>query len=64
MTKAKNIAITKKELQEPMFVTWGRIRTAVYQLPTGTSIEKLQALVEKFNKDLANSKIEEGYFNG
>lgn len=51
--------LTKKESQESMMVTWGRIHTAAYQ----KNSKRLQALVEKFNKDIQVAKIDEGYFS-
>jgi len=51
--------LTKKQSREPMMMTWGRIQSVVGIGGHG----RLYALLEKFNRDLANAKIEEGYFN-
>jgi len=52
--------------KEPMFVTWGRI----YALSGLSEIgkpkfnkRKLQKLIKKFDSDLENVKIEEGYYS-
>ena len=55
--------LTPKQSNEPMFVTWGRIRGITMNGPIlRPEYDRFQALIEKFNRDLANAKIEEGYF--
>jgi len=58
----KTLKLTKKELREPMMMTWGRIHVAIYQLSNETSVKRLKALIEKFNKDLKKAKLEENFF--
>lgn len=50
---------------EPMFITWGRIYALCGLSKLGTpkvNKKKLQKLIEKFDQDLMNAKIEEDYF--
>jgi transcription elongation factor Elf1 len=55
----KKIAkLTIKELHEPLFTTWGRIRSRAKHLKN----KRLIALIEKLDKDLRNAKVEESYF--
>ena len=49
--------LTKSEMKETMFVTFGRIVTSARM----TGDERLIALVEKFNKDMSKAKIEPDY---
>jgi len=52
--------LTKSELKESMFVTWGRIRMIAGNSPLGScefNKERLMLLVEKFNIDLMNAQI-------
>jgi len=46
--------LSKKELKEPLFTTWGRIRTLIgYSSVTNTLKNKrLKVLMDKFQKDL------------
>jgi len=48
--------LTEIELHEPMFVTWGRIRTKLgYSSYVNTlKDERLKALIDKFQNDLDN----------
>ena len=48
--------MTIKEMREPMFVTWGRIKVLAKNLG------RLSELVEKFDRDMLKAKIEENYF--
>jgi len=53
------------EKKEPMFKTWGRIRAMVGISPHGKAklnLKRLEELVEKFNMNLSQSKVLEGYF--
>ena len=55
------------EKKEPMFITWGRIRAMVGISPYGKAKlnpKRLEELVEKFNVNLSQSKVLEGYFKG
>lgn len=58
--------LTKSEQNEPMMMTFGRIRIIVRGLSisrsTDVDIKRLQELTEKFNKDLTRAKIEENHF--
>jgi hypothetical protein len=50
----KKAILTKNELKEPIFTTWGRIRTLIgYSSVVNTlKDERLRALIDKFQKDL------------
>ena len=55
--------LTKSELNESMFVTWGRILTDCRGLGMGSKdLKRLELLAEKFNKDMAQARIEEKFF--
>ena len=52
--------LTKSELKEHMYVTWGRIRMIAGNSPHGKvefDKERLMLLVEKFNIDMANAQV-------
>lgn len=63
-----SLKILKQEYMnknEPMFITWGRIYALCGLSKLGTpkfNKKKLQKLIEKFDQDLMNAKIEEDYF--
>ena len=44
--------LTKKELKEPMFITWGRLRTAIKE---NKDLERASLLIDKFQQDLDKS---------
>ena len=49
--------LNKAERTEPLYMTFGRIKTRAFQLRD----ERLNALVEKLDKDLSNAKVIENY---
>ena len=49
--------LTIKEMKEPMFVTWGRIRGL-----SAINKDRLNELIMKFDQDLLKAKVEENYF--
>jgi hypothetical protein len=51
--------LTQKELKEEMMVTFGRLRTSIHLKGN----QRLIDLIEKFDKDLKNSKVQENYFD-
>jgi len=51
--------LNKTEQTEPMYMTWGRIRTLAHELRN----DRLISLVEKMNKDLRYAKVQEDYFD-
>lgn len=51
--------LLKVEEREPMYKTWGRIRTRVNEY---NNDRRLKALVEKFNHDMAMAKVEEKHW--
>ena len=56
--------LTKLEKRESMFSTWGRIRAIAGKTQYGKAplnLKRLEELVEKFNKDLYEAKVEEKY---
>ena len=57
MTNKKGI--TKQEAREPLFKTWGRIRTRVNEY---TNDKRLKELIEKLNNDLKCARVEENQF--
>lgn len=52
--------LTKKELKEPLMITWGRIVTRAKN--HGSDV-RLQNLIGKLNQDFKRAKIEENYFD-
>ncbi len=56
MNKGK---LLKSETTEPMYQTWGRIRSRINQFSTD---KRLKALVEKFNHDMAMALVEENHW--
>jgi hypothetical protein len=48
------VILSKKELKEPLFTTWGRIRTLIGYSSTVNTLqdERLRALIDKMQKDL------------
>jgi hypothetical protein len=56
--------LTKSELKESMFKTWGRIRAIAGRTNYGKAplnLKRLEDLVEKFNTDLYDARVDEGY---
>ena len=51
--------LNKEELQEPMYLTWGRIKRKVIAY---SEDNRLKELVTKMDKDMKYAKIEEKYF--
>lgn len=47
--------LTKKELKEPVFVTFGRLITAIKE---NKDLDRASLLLDKFERDLKNAKVE------
>lgn len=55
----KLLELTDAELGESMMKTWGRLRTAIL---INKDLDRAQALLEKFQRDLDCADITEDYF--
>lgn len=49
--------LNKDEKKEPLYMTFGRIKTRAYELRD----DRLNSLIEKLDKDLSLAKVVEGY---
>jgi hypothetical protein len=57
----KKQQLTEMELNESMYMTFGRLRTAIN---INNDLERAKLLIEKLNKDFEKAKIDENYFTG